>query len=343
MEQKYIDLAVAETQRLLAIPSPTGYTADAAKYLLDTLSGMGYTPCQTRKGSVLCTLGGEGRHAVLAAHIDTLGLMVRKVDQNGHLRFTKLGGPSFQALETEQVTVHTRDGHAYTGVVQLQNASKHVNLELDTIARNQDTMEILLDALADSAEAVAALGIGVGDIVSLDPRTTVTPTGFIRSRFLDDKLSAGMLLAIARMIQDGALKLTRKVTLLFSVYEEVGHGASHGAPADAEDFLVVDMGCVGEGLTCTETQVSICAKDASGPFDYAFTSELIALAKQRNLSYAVDVYPAYSSDASTARAAGNDLRYALIGAGVYASHGYERSHVQGVDNTMRLLEAYLAG
>lgn len=335
-------LVLDHLRRLTAIPSPTGYTDAISGYLMETLTGLGFAPVRSRKGTVTCALGGENEnHIVLAAHVDTLGLMVREISANGRLRFAKLGAPSLQAMETEQVTVHTRGGKSYTGVVQLQNASKHVNMDLDTAARNQDTMEILLDELADSKEAVEALGIGVGDIVSLEPRTVVTPSGFIRSRFLDDKLSAAMLLALAQAVS-GGLRLRRKVSLLFSVYEEVGHGASQGVPGDADDLLVVDMGCVGEGLACTETMVSICAKDSTGPFDYSFTSELIALAKDAKLQYAVDIYPSYGSDAATAREAGHDLRCALIGPGVYASHGYERSHVQGVENTVKLMLACIA-
>ncbi len=342
-------MPIVETQRvldhlrrLIAIPSPTGFTGAVSAYLVETLTGYGFAPVRSRKGTITCALGGEGgRHIVLASHVDTLGLMVREIASNGRLHFTRLGGPTLPSLETEQVTVHTREGRAYTGVVQLQNASSHVNTEAGTAVRDQDTLEILLDELVDDKEAVTALGIAVGDVISLDPRLVITPSGFIRSRFLDDKLSVAMLLALAQQVSAG-LRLKHRVTLLFSVYEEVGHGASQGVPADADDLLVVDMGCVGEGLGCTETMVSICAKDSTGPFDYQFTSELIALAKAGSLQYAVDIYPAYGSDAATAREAGHDVRCALIGAGVYASHGYERSHVQGVENTVKLILACIA-
>ena len=333
--------AVDATMHLLSIDSPTGYTANVTDELLRILREIGFEPRRTRKGAVACCLGGEGRPLALAAHVDTLGLMVRCIKGNGHLAFTRLGGPAFNAVETENVTVITREGQRYTGVVQLSNASTHVNREMDSEKRDENTMEILLDENVSSREDVEKLGISAGDVVCLDPRARVTPSGFIRSRFLDDKLSAGMLLALAKGVADGAVKLARKTTIFFSVYEEVGHGASNGLPEDTEDLLVVDMGCVGDGLTCTETQVSICAKDSGGPYDYSMTSELIALSKANAIDYAVDVYPAYGSDAGTALRAGHDIRYALIGAGVYASHGYERSHVKGVENSLRLIEAFV--
>lgn len=328
-----------QTLRLLSIPSPSGYPRQVCDALMETLEGLGFSPRQLRKGGVVCPLGGEGRPLVLAAHVDTLGLMVRAVKPDGRLAFTCLGGPSLQAVETENVTVITRGGRHYTGVVELRNASKHVNRDLDSEKRDDTTLEILLDEEVASREDVERLGVAVGDIVCLDPRTRVTESGFIRSRFLDDKLSAGMLLALARGVADGAVQLSRKVTLFFSVYEEVGHGASCGLPEDTEDLLVVDMGCVGEGLCCREQQVSICAKDSSGPYDYEMTGELIALARANGIDYAVDVYPAYGSDAAAALRAGHDVRFALIGAGVYASHGYERSHRKGVENALRLIEA----
>ena len=185
------------------------------------------------------------------------------------------------------------------------------------------------------------LGIAVGDIVCLDPRARVTESGFIRSRFLDDKLSAGMLLTLARGVAEGTVRLSRKVTLFFSVYEEVGHGASCGLPEDTEDLLVVDMGCVGEGLTCTEHTVSICAKDSGGPYNYDVVKTQIRLAKENGIDFAVDIYPHYGSDVEATLKAGNDIRHGLIGPGVFASHGYERSHVDGVKNTFKLLCAYL--
>ena len=333
--------AIDQTLRLLSIDSPTGYTMNVTDYLLATLTEMGFQPVRNRKGSVCCTLGGEGHPLALAAHVDTLGLMVRSIKSNGRLMFTRLGGPSYQAVETENVTVVTREGKRYTGVIELRNASTHVNREMDSEKRDDSTLEVLLDANVSSKEDVEKLGISAGDIICLDPRSRVTESGFIRSRFLDDKLSAGMLLALAKGVADGEIKPARKISIFFSVYEEVGHGASTGLPKDTEDLLVVDMGCVGDDLSCTEMQVSICAKDSHGPYDYCMTSELIALSKENGIDYAVDIYPFYGSDAGTALSAGSDIRFALIGAGVYASHGYERSHVKGVENTLRLIEAYV--
>ena len=333
--------ALEQTMRLLAIDSPAGYTRNVTDALLQTLTEMGFQPERTRKGCVVCPLGGAGNPLTLAAHVDTLGLMVRAVKPNGRLAFTRLGGPSLQAVETENVTVITRDGRRYTGVVELRNASIHVNRSLDEEKRDDTTLEILLDEVVQNSQDVENLGIAVGDVVCLNPRSHITPSGFIRSRFLDDKLSAGMLLELARAVAEGEVQPERKTSLFFSVYEEVGHGASAGIPEDTEDLLVVDMGCVGEGLSCTEQQVSICAKDSSGPYDYSMTGELIDLCQTHQLDYAVDVYPFYGSDAGAALRSGRDIRYALIGAGVYASHGYERSHVKGVENTLRLMEKYV--
>ena len=335
------NFAVQQTMQLLHIPSPTGYTMHVTQYLLDTLTNMGFKPVRNRKGSVCCTLGGEGRPLALAAHVDTLGLMVRTIKGNGNLMFTRVGGPAYQAVETENVTVITREGKQYSGVVQLRNASTHVNHDMNESKRDDTTLEVLLDENVSSKADVEALGIAPGDFICLDPRARVTESGYIRSRFLDDKLSAGMLLALAKGVADKEITLARKTTIFFSVYEEVGHGASTGLPQDTEDLLVVDMGCVGDDINCTELQVSICAKDSGGPYDYTMTSELIAISKENGIDYAVDIYPYYGSDAGTALRSGMDIRYALIGAGVYASHGYERSHVKGVENTLRLIEEYV--
>lgn len=328
-------------KRLLACDSPTGFTGNAAKLAVDIFSELGFSAHLTRKGCVVAELGGEGSPIVLSAHIDTLGGMVAEVKGNGRLRLTRLGGLLPNSIEGENCRIYTRFGNVYTGTMQLCNASVHVNKKYDETKRDFDTMEVLIDEATTSREETEALGISAGDIVCFEPRTTVTESGYIKSRFLDDKLSASILIGIAKQVADGTLQLKRKVTVSLTTYEEVGHGCSAVLPADTEELLCVDMGCVGDGLGCTEQKVSICAKDARSPYDYEMTTALIRLAKERQLDYAVDVYPFYGSDADAALAAGADVRYALIGPGVYASHGYERSHVKGAENTIKLIKAYL--
>ena len=191
-----------------------------------------------------------------------------------------------------------------------------------------------------SAADVAALGIEVGDYVCLDPKTTVTPSGFLKSRFIDDKGSAACLLTLLKLMKDAGTRPRYDAEIHFTVYEEVGHGGAF-VPADTREMISVDMGCVGDGLECKEHQVSICVKDSHGPYNYDVTSRFVELAKKHNLDYALDVYPFYGSDADAALDAGYDLRHGLIGAGVYASHGYERSHIDGVKNTYELVKAYI--
>lgn len=336
-----IDYAVGQITHLLSVPSPTGYTFKVTDYLMKTLSEMGFSPVKTRKGAVMCDLGGEGTGTLLASHVDTLGAMVRSVKANGRLRYTHIGGWQDATVETENCTVFTYDGKEYSGTVQHVKASQHVYPGMGKDSREEETMEIVLDENVSSAADTEALGIRPGCFIAWDPRTRVTSSGFIKSRHLDDKASSGILLALAKGVKSGEVKLKRHVTLLFSVYEEVGHGASMKLPEHIRDMLAVDMGCVGDDLGCRENMVSICAKDSAGPYDHILTHQLISLAKENRLSYAVDVYPSYSSDCSTALRSGNDIRYALIGPGVFASHGYERTHLDGIRNTLMLVKAFV--
>ena len=325
--------------KLMAVHSPTGMTDNASAYVMQELTRLGFKPEMMRKGTVVCDLGGEGRGLLLSAHLDTLGAVVRSVKPNGRLRYTKLGGWNDNAIENENVTIVTREGKAFCGTVQSIHASRHVWTDTTTEKRDDKSMEVVIDEITGSKAETEALGIGAGDMICFDPRFTVTPSGFIKSRFLDDKASAAILLALANDVACGAVQLTRKVIIAFTVYEEIGHGASALWSQPVEDMLAVDMGCVGDDLNCTETEVSICAKDAAGPYDWSFTNELIAAAKQQALPYVVDIYPSYSSDTATALKAGLDARFALCGPGVFASHGYERTHVKGVMATLALIEA----
>ena len=337
MDMKY---CLDVLQKLLAIDSPTGFTDKAADYLMDELNALGFQPEKTRKGGVVCCLGGGGNGLMLMAHVDTLGGIVSSVKGNGRLQISPVGGLRAENCETENCRIYTRFDGVYGGTLQLSNASVHVNSGYGDTKRSFATTEIVIDEPVNSADAVRKLGIEIGDFVCFDPRTVITESGYIKSRFLDDKLSAAMLLAYAKELKDSGRTPNRKVYLHFTVYEEVGHGASASVPADVTEIISVDMGCVGDGLKCTEHEVSICAKDSGGPYDYSVTTALVKAAKDAGVKYALDVYPFYGSDVEASLRAGYDVRHGLIGAGVYASHGYEHSHVEGVENTLKLLEAY---
>lgn len=333
-----INFIIDQLKNLTAIPSPSGYTKEVANYLMSLLQEMGYQPELSRKGNVFVTLGGEGEPLVLAAHVDTLGAMVRSIKENGRLRPTTLGGHVWSTADGENCTIHTRDGKVYTGVVLNTEPSVHVaDKKPEPVEEN---MEILLDESVSTKEEVLSLGIQTGDIIAMEPRTVVTKSGYIKSRFLDDKLSASILLGIAKIAKEESLSFNRKVSLLFTVYEEVGHGGSF-VPKDTEEMISVDMGCVGADLGCTERMVSICAKDSGGPYNYDLVTELSNIAKEEKLDYAIDVYPHYGSDVEATLRAGYDIRHGLIGPGVYASHNYERSHIDGVKNTFLLLTTYI--
>lgn len=342
MEQ-YTTYAVEKAVELLAIDSPTGFTKVAADWVKKEFEALGFSATLTNKGGVLVDLGGADTEnaLLLEAHTDTLGGMVAEVKGNGRLRLTNLGGMRAENSETENVRVYTRAGRVIEGTLQLCNASVHVNGAFADTKRSFDTTEVLLDENVKSADDARVLGIEVGDIVCFDPRTRVTASGYIKSRFLDDKLSVGILLGFAKYLADNRIPLSRRVYVHVTVYEEVGHGGAASVPAGVTEAISVDMGCVGDGLTCTERQVSICAKDSGGPYSYEVVGKLIDAAKATGADYAVDVYPHYGSDVEATLGGGADVRHGLIGSGVYASHGYERSHRDGVKNTLLVLRGYL--
>ena len=343
MDQHYADYAWEQTAALLAVDSPTGYTDRAAAWVKAAFEALGFPARRTVKGGVIADLGGaDAENALLLeAHTDTLGGMVAEIKGSGRLRLSPLGGMEANNAETENVRIYTRDGRTVEGTLQLGNASVHVNGEYRTAARNWDTVEVVPDEDVRCADDTRKLGIEVGDIVCFDPRPRRTASGYLKSRFLDDKLSVGILLGLARYLRDTGAVPARRVYVHVSVYEEVGHGGAGSVPDGVTEAISVDMGCVGDGVRCTERQVSICAKDSGGPYDYEAVGRLIAAAKAAGADYAVDVYPHYGSDVEATLGSGADIRHGLIGAGVYASHGYERSHIDGVRHTLALLAAYL--
>lgn len=342
-QKSYVDYMVEETKKILAIDSPSGYTRQVAEYVMGEYRALGYEPQLTVKGGILVSLGGKNKEdaVMLEAHIDTLGGMVREIKGDGRLKISPIGGMNANNAEAENCRIATRFSGVYEGTCQLENASVHVNGDYSDKKRTFDEVEIVIDEPVSSKEDVEKLGIMVGDFVCFDPRTVVTKSGYIKSRFLDDKLSVGILLGYAKYLKEEKVTPERAVYQHITVYEEVGHGGAASIPQGVTEVISVDMGCIGTGLTCKETQVSICAKDSRGPYNYDVVTGLIEAAKRENLDFAVDVYPYYGSDADVALTAGYDVRHGLIGAGVYASHGYERSHKDGVWNTFALLCSYL--
>ena len=324
--------------------SPSGYSREITPLLCSFLDELGLEYRVHNKGTVEVFVPGEDKSRTVAtsAHVDTLGLMVRSVNASGTLAVTKVGGPLMPTLDGEYCTVLTRGGKRYTGTVLSQSPAAHVFPEAATMARDESHMEIRLDEKVTNAEEVRALGIENGDFVFIDPKYTVTASGFLKSRFIDDKASAVILLMLLRWCAENKVPFLHPTRIYFAVYEEVGHGASALAE-DVDEFVTVDMGCVGLDLAGSEYAVSICAKDSGGPYDYELTGRLIELAKAGNVRYTVDIFPFYGSDVGAALRSGRDVKGALIGTGVCASHGMERTHLEGIEATLKLLYLYLCG
>lgn len=343
MDALYTESAVKFTEKIMAWDSPTGFAETAAEKIGNEFARLGFEVHGSNKGGVIIDLGGSNANdgILLQAHTDTLGGMVCEIKSNGRLKLAPLGGVAASVIETEEMRVHTRGGKVFGGTFQLCNPSIHVNGDLRDAKRDFNGMEVVLDTDVRSAEDTRKLGIEVGDIVAFEPRFRIAENGYIKSRFLDDKLSVGILYALAQYISENGIIPERRTYIHITTYEEVGLGGSGPVPDGITESVSIDMGCVGDGITCTERQVSICAKDSAGPYSYVLTGKLINAAKERGADYAVDVYPHYGSDVEQTVRAGYDIRHGLIGPGVYASHGYERSHYDGVENTLKVLEGYL--
>lgn len=339
-----LDYVAEQTLALCRIPSPTGFTEDVIAYVAAELDRLGLPVRRTPKGALVATLEGADRqrHRSIAAHVDTLGAMVKEIKSNGRLRFTRIGGYAPATVEGEHLLVHTYDGRAVSGTILVTRASTHVyGPEHEKQERTEQNMEIRLDERVANAGDVAALGIQVGDFVSLDPRTSITESGFIKSRHLDDKACVAILLGIAKQVQEQRLPLAATTHLFFSNYEEVGHGAAGAFPQETAELIALDMAAVGEGQTSDEYSVTICVKDSSGPYDYELSRRLQDLARDASIPFRIDIYPYYASDASAALRAGAQFRTALVGPGIDASHSYERCHVDALKNTALLLLEYL--
>lgn len=337
---KYTDYILDFATKLLSIPSPSGYTKEVIAFVEKEAKALGYHAYKTKKGNLIISVEGSTDKTLgLSGHVDTLGAMVRSITATGNLKFTPIGGPIWPTLDGEYCQIRTRDNVTYTGTFLSTSPAVHVFKDASTKDRNPEHMQVRIDELVSSKEDTLKLGIAPGDFIFFDPKTTITKSGFIKSRFLDDKISVSILFGLLKYLKDNQMVPTPNINVIISTYEEVGHGASYIPEVD--EMIAVDMGCIGDDLSCTENQVSICCKDSSGPYDYEITSKLVKISKENNIDYATDIYPYYGSDVSAAYRAGNDIKGALIGPGVHASHGMERTHKSALQNTLNLLINYI--
>ena len=336
------EYVLQKAKELLEFNSPSGFCFEIMDKISAWVKEFGYAFETMNKGCGIITIPGKSNNKVigLSAHVDTLGAMVRSITDNGTLKFTLIGGPIVPTLDSEYCRIRTRDGKIYTGTFLSTSPAAHVFEDSSSKKRDTQNMEIRIDEVVKSKKDVEDIGIAVGDFVFIDPKTTITESGFIKSRFIDDKGSVACLISLLELMSRENIVPEYTTKILISTYEEVGHGASY-IPEDITEMIAVDMGCIGDDLSCSEYDVSICAKDSGGPYDYNMTTRLINLAKENDINFAVDIYPMYGSDVVAALRGGNNIRGALIGPGVHASHGMERTHYNALENTIKLLYLYL--
>jgi putative aminopeptidase FrvX len=334
---------------LLNTPSPTGYTERALQFVQEAFTNLQIDADYTNKGALVATWPGSNAALpprALTAHVDTLGAMVKEIDTStGRLRLSRLGGFAWASVEGEGCTIITGEGHSIRGTILPRKASVHVHSgpEVEKLERIDANMEVRVDARVRSGEDTRRLGIEVGDFVAFDPRVEVTDTGFVRSRHLDDKASVACIVAACQALRQAELSPGETTTFLISHYEEVGHGAAAGLPADLAELLAVDMAAVGTGQNSDEYSVGICVKDSGGPYSLEMRRKLVSLARAADIPYKLDIYPFYGSDGGAAWRAGANVQVGLVGPGVDASHHYERTHLDSLVATTRLLIEYMLG
>ncbi|MGE7760922.1 M42 family metallopeptidase [Peribacillus sp. NPDC097895] len=334
---------VSYIKDLVSIPSPSGYSEQAIKYAAEFMEKRQVAYKITNKGALLATLKGEddSRHRLLTAHVDTLGAMVKEIKSNGRLKLTMIGGFRWNSVEGEYCKIHTANGTTITGTILINQTSVHVYKNAGEAKRDDETIEVRIDAVVKTKKETEAIGISVGDFVSFEPRVEESDTGFLKSRHLDDKASVGILLHIIDLISAGKIKLAYTTHFLISNNEEIGYGGNSNIPEKTIEYLAVDMGAIGDGQSTDEFSVSICAKDSSGPYHYKLRQHLVALAQANAVDCRVDIYPYYGSDASAAIRAGYDVVHGLIGPGIDASHAFERTHISSLKHTANLILHYI--
>ncbi len=330
--------------KLLATRSVSGHTREALALVEAEFAGLS-VPVLTRttvKGSFIATIEGSTPEGIVfASHLDTLGAMVSRICPDGTLRYKTVGGFTPGSIEGEYCLVETFQGEFLPGTILFDRASVHAyGQEKAAAKREHGDMRIRLDFDVPDADAVKDLGVSVGNYVHFDPRPVLSGSGYIKGRHLDDKAGVAALTAAAAEIARHREKPRRTLHFMFTSHEEVGHGGAGWFPRDVCELIAVDMGVMGSEQTGSEKKVSICMADSNGPYNYELSRRLIDLAVLNGIPHTVDTYPFYGSDTAASLRMGLDIRHALIGPGVDASHAVERTHLEGISATASLVSLY---
>ncbi len=327
---------------ILNIPSPSGDTLKAIEFCKNEFKKIGIEATITPKGALKATIKGKKEESkIIAGHIDTLGAMVKEVTSNGYIKLTQVGGYAWSSVDGEYCTISTLDGKEIRGTILFEKSSVHNYGESPRVdKRTDDNMVVRLDEFVETSKDIEGLGVHVGDFVYFDPRVERTESGFIKSRHLDNKAGVAIILGVCKYFMENNITPEYTIDFFISNYEEVGHGAAGIADSNTKEILAIDMASPGIGQTSKENKVTICAKDSSGPYDLEMKKRLVHLAKENKIDYVIDIYKYYGSDASALMRGGAQIKHGLIGPGVDASHSFERTHIDGIINTTKLVIAY---
>ncbi len=328
---------------LLEIPSPSGYTDGIVHRVCEKLEELGLEFELTRRGAIRGNLDGEQRSPdrAVVAHLDTIGAMVSGLKPSGRLAISPIGTWSSRFAEGARVTICTDSARRRGTILPLLASGHEFGDKVDEQPVGWDHVEVRVDEPVGDAEDLRNLGFAVGDYVSVDPQPELTESGFIVSRHLDDKAGVATVLAAAKAVVEGGAQLPVDCHLLFTIFEEVGSGASAVLHQDVAEMVSIDNAALAPGKNSSEYDVHIAMLDASGPFDYHLSRKLLRLAERYGLPVCRDVFRHYRSDAATAVEAGNDIRTALMCYGVDGSHGYERTHIDGLRHLSQLIALYI--
>jgi peptidase M42 family hydrolase len=337
------DFLKTKLVELLNIASPSGFTHEITTLICSLFNDFGLKYNQTQRGAIRVTL--EGRQKTkcraIVVHMDTLGAMVSMIKENGRLSISPVGKWSSRFAEGARVTING-SLRPLRGTVLPLLASGHIfGDDVDSQKASWDSVEVRIDQKFESIEEIANAGIGVGDFITFDASPEITSTGYINARHLDNKAGIAIVLAVAKCVSDSGIDLPVDCQLVFTNTEEIGTGASAAVDDDVDEMVVIDLAPVGPGQNAIEDGVTICMMDNSGPFDLHVTRKLLDLCKLQGINSARDIYKHYRSDSASAIEAGCDTRTALIGFGVDASHGYERTHISSLMATADLIGCFL--
>jgi len=204
-------------EEMIHVPGVSGYEQEIREHIRKKVVALGVKTSEDNIGNLISVVGDKGPLVMFIAHMDELGLIVTKIEDDGSLRIRKVGGVDDRSLVGRVVLIQTQKG-TVTGVLGLK--PPHLMTESDDKKKVVSWEEVRVDVGTRSRKETEKLGVRVLDAMVMKKDISYLSPDIICSRAIDNRMGCTVLIDALEKLKDR--KLPIRIAFIWSVQEETG-------------------------------------------------------------------------------------------------------------------------